>query len=112
MENNINVNDEGWINFSDIIGSEIEEKENICKYALKNQKEYLEDIDLSSQFIDPSYDPVFKKLFSDGYSFNSKKGIDRLRDLLNSIIFPNSNDKIFVNITYNSNESNKFDIES
>ena len=110
MENKTNDKEKGWINFSDIIGVEEEKYKTLYKYMLRNQKPYIEEIELSSQFVAPSYDSIFKKIFSDGYSFNGKKGIDRLIDLLNSIIFPNDKDKKFINIVFNSNESNKLDI--
>ena len=109
MNHKTNDNKDGPINFTDIIGVKEDKHEKTCKYILLNQEPYYEEKNLSSQFVDPSYDPIFKKLFSDGFPFNGKKGIDRLLDLLNSIIFPNEENKKFINIIYNSNESNNLD---
>ena len=94
------------INFYDIIDIQYGEKENEVKYILKNNQSFTENFDKNNKFVDPSYDAVFKSIFSDGNIFNKKEGKDRLLNLLNSIIFPKEKTKKFINITFYQNESN------
>ena len=54
------------INFYDIIDIQYGEKENEVKYILKNNQSFTENFDKNNKFVDPSYDAVFKAIFSDG----------------------------------------------
>ena len=60
-----------------------------------------------NQFVDPSYNIVFKAIFGEDIICIEKNGNDRLLDLLNSLIFPQKKDKYFINVTPVNNEKSK-----
>ena len=99
------------INFTDILNIQKGEKPNEFKYFLKNSKCYNEISEKNTQFVDPSYDSVFKTVFMGSEFFNGKNGKDRLLNLLNSLIFPKEKGIKFTNLSYNSNESNALTIK-
>lgn len=99
------------INFYDIIEIHDGEKENEVEYILKNNESYIEKYDKTNKFVDPSYDAVFKTIFSEDKILNQKDGKARLINLLNSIIFPKEKTKRFTKITFHQNENNIMTIE-
>ena len=95
------------INFHEIIKIEEEENDDEIKFTL--QKRNIIKIKKSEciQFVDPSYDSVFKEIFGEGNVCNEKNGNDRLLNLLNSLIFPQQEDKYFTKVTSVINEKGK-----
>ena len=95
------------INFHEIIKVEKAEKDYKIKLTLQNGDIIKTKKNDCIQFVDPSYDKVFKAIFGEGNECNGKNGNDRLLNLLNSLIFPKEKDKCFINVTSVSNEMGK-----
>jgi len=95
------------INFHEIIKIEEEENDDKIKFTLQNRNIIKIKKNECIQFVDPSYDTVFKDIFGEGNVCNEKNGNDRLLNLLNSLIFPQKEDKYFTQVTSVSNEKGK-----
>ena len=96
-------NENDSMNFSDII--KIEKSENDYIFKLKENKEISQNIDECDKFIDPSFDQVFKEIFSPTINSKEKSGNDRLLSLLNSLLFPNEEENKFIKVVPWGNES-------
>ena len=96
-------NENDSMNFSDII--KIEKSENDYIFKLKENKEISQNIDECDKFIDPSFDQVFKEIFSPTIKTKKKSGNDRLLSLLNSLLFPNEKENKFIKVVPCWNES-------
>lgn len=87
------INTSTIISFDDL--KEIKKSENDnCSYSflLTNYQEIISYT--VSKIVDPSYEPIFKKIFEEGNNFNNKTGEQRLISFLNSIIFPDEKNDI------------------
>ena len=93
--------------FQEIIKIEEEENDYEIKFTLQNKNIIKAKKNDCIQFVDPSYDKVFKAIFGEGNVCNKKNGNDRLLNLLNSLIFPQQKDKYFTKVTSVSNEKGK-----
>jgi len=95
------------INFHEIIKIEEAENDDEIKFTLQNRNIIKTKKNDCIQFVDPSYDKVFKAIFGEDNVCNEKNGNDRLLNLLNSLIFPQQKDKYFTKVTSVCNEKGK-----
>ena len=98
------------INFYDICKIEKTENDGEIKFTLEDGK-----TTITSDCIcitDPSYDCVFKTIFGEGNKCLGIDGNARLLNLLNSLIFPQQNDKHFIEVVSVSNEKSKINIDN
>lgn len=95
------------VEFSEIIKIELGEKDDEIKFILESGEIITEKIKSCLQFVDPSYDTVFKTIFQEGDILGKIGGSERLLNLLNSLIFPNEKSKSFTEIKSISNERSK-----
>ena len=66
------------INFHEIIKIEEEENDDEIKFTLQNRNIIKTKRNDCIQFVDPSYDKVFKAILEEGNIYNEKDGNDRL----------------------------------
>ena len=95
------------VEFSEIVKIESGESKDEINFTLENGEIITENIKSCSKFVDPSYDSVFKTIFGDGNFIDETEGKKRLLNLLNSLIFPNEEEKCFIEIRSISNEKSK-----
>ncbi len=98
------------INFYDIRKTEKTEKDGEIKFTLEKGKTIITSDCI--RIADPSYDCVFKTIFGEGNKCNGIDGNARLLNLLNSLIFPQQNDKNFIEVVSVSNEKSKINIDN
>ena len=95
-------------NFTELISIK-KSSENETRFILNEINEITEkDI---NQVIEPTYDSIFKSIFTEESNVNGKNGRNRLLNMLNSILFPENEESKITEILLLPNEYHKISDE-